>query len=59
MRAALRGSELTKSLLVFSRESAGANLSLDINSILREMDQLIERSLTPEVTVKMDLAPLL
>jgi PAS domain S-box-containing protein len=50
-KAAQRAADLTKQLLGFSRLQVSQTAKLNINSIIQEMDELIGRSLTPQVTV--------
>lgn len=52
-----RAGMLTRQLLDFSRQQAGNCEPTDINTILRGLDSLIARSMTPEVEVTVDLAP--
>ncbi|MCP4114386.1 MAG: PAS domain S-box protein [Desulfobacteraceae bacterium] len=51
-RAAMRGADLTRQLLGFSRRQAEHVAATDINRVIREMGNLIGRSLTPEVVVE-------
>lgn len=50
-KAALRAADLTKQLLGFSRKQAQNTQPTDLNQLIREMDSLIARSVTPEVSV--------
>ncbi len=54
--AAQRAADLTKQLLDFSRLQATDVVISDINRIILEMDDLVKRSLTPEVEVSKRLA---
>ncbi|MCP4997109.1 MAG: transporter substrate-binding domain-containing protein [Gammaproteobacteria bacterium] len=54
-KAALRAADLTKQLLGFSRKQAGETHSTDVNQIIRSMESLIARSVTPEVEVELHL----
>jgi PAS domain S-box-containing protein len=55
-KASERGSMLTRQLLDFSRHQARDCQPTDINGILQGMDNLIARTVTPEVEVTTDLA---
>ena len=50
--ATQRAIDLTRQLLVFSRREADSLKLVDINQLVSEMDNLIIRSLTPEVEVE-------
>ncbi len=52
-KAALRAADLTKQLLGFSRKQAQDSHPTDINEVIRNMDNLIARSVTPEVEVEL------
>lgn len=56
-KASGRAAMLTRQLLDFSRQQAGNCEPTDINKIIRGMDNLIERSVTPEVEVTTELYP--
>jgi len=51
-KAAEHSTNLTRQLLVFSRQQAATKLRIDINKVIQEMDDLIEHALTPEVEVE-------
>jgi len=53
--AVQRASELTKQLLGFSRNQVNQLKVIDVNQIINEMENLIARSLTPEVEVEYHL----
>ncbi|MFK5892759.1 MAG: PhnD/SsuA/transferrin family substrate-binding protein [Pseudomonadota bacterium] len=53
--AALRAADLTKQLLGFSRKQEHVHQICNINQIIHNVDTLINRSLTPEITVEYDL----
>lgn len=55
-KAALRAADLTKQLLGFSRKQAQNTLPTDLNRLVRDMDSLIARSVTPEVAVEYQLS---
>ena len=55
-RATLRCMDLTRQLLAFSRRQAHETRIVDINFALRELENMISRSLTPEVEVQYELA---
>ncbi|MBT3204818.1 MAG: bacteriohemerythrin [Gammaproteobacteria bacterium] len=50
-KATKRAARLTRELLGFSREQAIDTVNSNINSVIKEMDSLIIRSITPEVEV--------
>ncbi len=54
-KSAERAADLTKQLLGFSRQRATRTATVDLNAVVRNMDTLIVRTLTPEVTVVHDL----
>lgn len=54
-KTAQRAAKLTKQLLGFSCEQAAQTSTTDINSLISEMDDLIRRSITPEVEVEQQL----
>jgi PAS domain S-box-containing protein len=53
--AALRAADLTKQLLSFSRKQKHLQKTSDINQIIHDIDTLIVRSLTPEISVEYNL----
>jgi CheY-like chemotaxis protein/two-component sensor histidine kinase len=55
LEAARRGVKLTSQLLAFTRSQSLEISSLDINSLIRGMDDLLRRSLGSDVTLVMDL----
>ncbi len=55
-RATLRCMDLTRQLLAFSRRQARDRTAIDLNAILRELETMIARSVTPEVSVQYFLA---
>jgi PAS domain S-box-containing protein len=55
--AAERGSALTRRLLSFSRKRELQLRPVDVNRMVQEMDALLARSLTEQVTVQHRLAP--
>ena len=55
-RAAQRAAELVKQLLGFSRHQATDVVVVDPNRMILDMDDLIKRSITPEVKVDQQLA---
>lgn len=55
-KAALRAADLTKQLLGFSRKQAQNSIATNINQVIRGMDSLIIRSITPEVEIEHHLA---
>ena len=50
-KAGQRATDLTKQLLSFSRGQAAESSITDINQVIKEMESLISRSVTPEVEV--------
>ncbi len=54
-KAALRAADLTKQLLGFSRREAKNIVTTNLNQVIKEMDTLITRSVTPEVEVEVAL----
>ena len=56
LRAALRGADLTGRLLAFSRQQVLAPRVLDVNVLVLEMRELIERSLGRSINVRLALA---
>ncbi|NOR51732.1 MAG: DUF3365 domain-containing protein, partial [Gammaproteobacteria bacterium] len=50
-KAGQRATDLTKQLLSFSRDQVAETSITDINQLIREMESLIARSVTPEVEV--------
>lgn len=54
-RAALRGAELTRSLLDFSRSSTVNTENLDVNEVVGELEQLMLPALTARITVNKSL----
>ena len=56
-QAAMRGAELTTSLLTFARRQSLAAVPVDINALLREFEPLLIRTLGATVRFKIVLAP--
>ncbi len=56
LRAALRGADLTGRLLAFSRQQVLAPRVVDVNALVLEMQELIERALGRSITVRLQLA---
>ncbi len=54
--AAQRGAKLTTQMLSFSRKQEVAVRSVDVNSVIRGMDDLLRRTLGPAVRLHYDLA---
>ncbi|MCU7835587.1 MAG: PAS domain S-box protein [gamma proteobacterium symbiont of Taylorina sp.] len=50
--AALRAADLTKQLLGFSRKQEHLKKTSNINQIINDVDRLINRSVTPEISVE-------
>jgi len=55
-KAAYRAADLTKQLLGFSRRQPAQITLTNINSVIKDMNSLIARAITPEVTVDEQLA---
>jgi len=55
-KAALRAADLTRQLLGFSRRESSNLATADLNQVIRGMESLITRSVTPAVEVKLELA---
>jgi signal transduction histidine kinase/ActR/RegA family two-component response regulator len=54
--AAQRGAKLTAQMLAFSRKHEVAVRSIDVNAVIRGMDDLLRRTLGPAVRLHYDLA---
>jgi PAS domain S-box-containing protein len=59
LRAAMRGSELTRRLLAFARQQVLEPSILDVNELIVGMYELFRRALAPDVEVRHELAPYL
>jgi PAS domain S-box-containing protein len=57
LQAALKGSELTRQLLAFSRRQPLDPMVLDLNELIAGMDPLWRRSLGGAILVQLNLAP--
>jgi PAS domain S-box-containing protein len=57
LSAALRGADLTRSLLAFARRQPLSPTELRLNDLIRDMSGLLIRLLREDVTVSLDLAP--
>ena len=55
-RACERGAKLTKRMLAFSRDQFQQLSVVDINQLLREERELLEKSLTPSIKLQLKLA---
>jgi PAS domain S-box-containing protein len=55
-RAAARGAEMTRRLLIFARRQPLAPRVTDINDLIRNMDELLRRPLGRTIDVRLDLA---
>ncbi|HEX7552308.1 MAG TPA: ATP-binding protein, partial [Geothrix sp.] len=55
-RAAIRGGDMVKSLLRFARQGPTEERELDLNNILREEVQLLERTTLSKIRLELDLA---
>ena len=56
-QAAVRGGKMVKSLLGFARQSPAEEEELDINAILREEVNLLERTTLAKIGLQLDLGP--
>ena len=56
-QAAMRGAELTSSLLTFARRQSLEAVPVDINALLREFEPLLVRTLAAKVRFEIVLAP--
>jgi len=54
-KSAQRAADLTKQLLSFSRRKIEVITKIDVNHLIHEMDNLISRSITPEIEVDYQL----
>jgi PAS domain S-box-containing protein len=57
VKAATRGGDMVRSLLTFARQSQAADQVLDVNALLREEVQLLERTTLAKVQLEVDLEP--
>jgi len=57
--AAERGSKLTRKLLAFTRQRNSATSIVNINTVLQEQKQVIEKTLTTRIKLTFDLDPVL
>ncbi len=55
--AGQRGAKLTKKLLSFSRQGVPAQTRLDINQLLLEQQELLQKTLTVSIELVLELAP--
>jgi PAS domain S-box-containing protein len=55
--AAMRGAELTRSLLAFARRQALRPMRVDLNALMTSMHRLLSRVLGEEIEMTLDLAP--
>ncbi|MBE9564455.1 MAG: PAS domain S-box protein, partial [Proteobacteria bacterium] len=55
-RAGERGAKLTKKLLTFSRQGITAAKNLNINTLLLDIQHMLEKTLTARINLKLDLA---
>lgn len=56
-KAAVRGGEMVRTLLDFARQNPAEEQNLDMNLILREEIQLLERTTLSRIHLELDLAP--
>jgi len=54
--AAERAADLTGQLLLFTRQARGERRSVQLNSVVEETRDLLERSIPKEITIELDLA---
>jgi CheY-like chemotaxis protein len=57
LRAAERGGKLVKGLLTFSRQSPAEERDVDLNAVIREEVELLERTTLAQVRLVLDLDP--
>ena len=50
-KAAYRCVELTRQLMVFSRTKSPEKLSVDMNAVITDIEELVEKSVTPEINI--------
>lgn len=55
-RAGERGAKLTKKLLTFSRQQSSEKVILNINTILKNSQLMLEKTMTVRISLKFDLA---
>jgi hemerythrin-like metal-binding protein/PAS domain S-box-containing protein len=51
-KSAQRAADLTTQLLDFSRQESAQVVTIDINNLIEDMENLVTRSVTPEVTIE-------
>jgi two-component system, cell cycle sensor histidine kinase and response regulator CckA len=56
-RATERASALTQQLLAFSRRQATVSNTVDLNRVVKHMDDMLRRLIGPEIRLQMSLAP--
>lgn len=56
-RAAHRGQQLTTQLLAFARQRVVTPVPTDLNTVVREMSQMLERLIGKQVTTRLELTP--
>ncbi|HAC34200.1 MAG TPA: hypothetical protein DCF45_06755, partial [Gammaproteobacteria bacterium] len=57
LRAGNRGASLTKKLLAFARQQPGNTEQADINDVLRNNQEMLEKTLTSQIELELKLAP--
>lgn len=57
LKAANRCVELTRQLLLFSRSKPAGKMNIDINQSINDIEDIIEKSVTPEVKILYQLDP--
>jgi signal transduction histidine kinase len=55
-RASERGASLTRKLLAFSRPQKSANQSVDLNQLIRDREDMLQKVLTARIELELDLA---
>ena len=55
--AVMRGADLTRRLLAFSRRQPLDPRALDLNGLLRNVGELLRRSMRSDITIEVNLAP--
>ena len=56
-KAATRGGQMVKSLLNFARQTPMDDLEVDLNGVIRDVAQLLERTTLSKIRLERDLAP--
>lgn len=57
MKAGERGASLTKRLLSFSKAQSAASATLNINEVINDEKEMLEKTITPRIRLELDLEP--